>query len=82
MTAFCGVFLLPKSCCLKLPPTPPPMLLLLLLLLSLQVMSADGSSADGAGSQWLKGRQRSAFPPNYIHSIDSTHMMMTALACR
>ena len=26
-------------------------------------------------------RQRSAFPPNYIHSIDSSHMMMTALAC-
>lgn len=32
--------------------------------------------------QWLKARQRSAFPPNFIHSIDSTHMMMTALACR
>lgn len=31
--------------------------------------------------QWLKSRQRSAFPPNFIHSIDSTHMMMTALAC-
>lgn len=27
-------------------------------------------------------RQRSAFPPNYVHSLDSTHMMMTALACR
>lgn len=26
-------------------------------------------------------RQRSAFPPNYIHSIDSTHMMMTATEC-
>lgn len=26
-------------------------------------------------------RQRSAFPPNYIHSIDSTHMMMTAAEC-
>lgn len=24
-------------------------------------------------------RQRSAFPPNYVHSLDSTHMMMTAL---
>eukprot|EP00882_Tetradesmus_deserticola_P011851 GHRQ01012543.1.p1 GENE.GHRQ01012543.1~~GHRQ01012543.1.p1 ORF type:complete len:179 (+),score=85.87 GHRQ01012543.1:205-741(+) len=31
--------------------------------------------------QWLKARQRSAFPPNFIHSIDSTHMMMTASAC-
>lgn len=26
-------------------------------------------------------RQRSAFPPNFIHSIDSTHMMMTATEC-
>lgn len=29
----------------------------------------------------MKARQRSAFPPNYIHSIDSSHMMLTALAC-
>ncbi|KAE8648775.1 DNA-directed RNA polymerase 1B, mitochondrial [Cucumis sativus] len=27
-------------------------------------------------------RQRTAFPPNYIHSLDSSHMMMTALACK
>ena len=27
-------------------------------------------------------RQSSAFPPNYIHSIDSSHMMLTALACQ
>lgn len=26
-------------------------------------------------------RQRSAFPPNYVHSLDSTHMMLTALDC-
>ena len=26
-------------------------------------------------------RQTSAFPPNYVHSLDSTHMMMTALEC-
>ena len=25
-------------------------------------------------------KQRSAFPPNYVHSLDSTHMMMTAMA--
>lgn len=25
-----------------------------------------------------KVRQRSAFPPNYVHSLDSTHMMYTA----
>ena len=29
----------------------------------------------------MKRRQRSAFPPNYVHSLDSTHMMMTALGC-
>ena len=23
-------------------------------------------------------RQRSAFPPNFVHSLDSTHMLMTA----
>ena len=27
-------------------------------------------------------KQGSAFPPNFIHSLDSTHMMMTALACK
>eukprot|EP01088_Endostelium_zonatum_P011375 TRINITY_DN25500_c0_g1_i1.p1 TRINITY_DN25500_c0_g1~~TRINITY_DN25500_c0_g1_i1.p1 ORF type:complete len:1076 (+),score=260.58 TRINITY_DN25500_c0_g1_i1:22-3249(+) len=26
-------------------------------------------------------KQRTAFPPNYVHSLDSTHMMMTALKC-
>lgn len=26
-------------------------------------------------------RQRSAFPPNFVHSLDSTHMIMTALEC-
>lgn len=25
--------------------------------------------------------QRTAFPPNYVHSLDSAHMMMTAMAC-
>lgn len=24
-------------------------------------------------------RQKSAFPPNFVHSLDSTHMMMTAV---
>ncbi len=28
-----------------------------------------------------KNKQRSAFPPNYIHSVDSAHMMRTAVAC-
>ena len=26
-----------------------------------------------------KQKQNSAFPPNYVHSIDSTHMMLTAV---
>jgi DNA-directed RNA polymerase len=26
-------------------------------------------------------KQRQAFPPNFIHSLDATHMLMTALAC-
>lgn len=30
----------------------------------------------------MKQRQRTAFPPNYIHSIDSSHMMLTAIACK
>jgi DNA-directed RNA polymerase len=29
-----------------------------------------------------KMRQRTAFPPNFIHSLDSTHMLLTALACK
>lgn len=43
--------------------------------------SGDGSTLEGSAGQWMKARQRTAFPPNYIHSIDSTHMMMTALEC-
>eukprot|EP00948_MAST-09A_sp_MAST-9A-sp1_P002554 g2554.t1 len=27
-------------------------------------------------------KQGSAFPPNYVHSLDSTHMLMTALKCK
>lgn len=29
-----------------------------------------------------RARQRSAFPPNFIHSLDSSHMFLTALACK
>ena len=28
-----------------------------------------------------KSKQNSAFPPNFVHSLDSTHMMYTALEC-
>lgn len=27
-------------------------------------------------------KQRTAFPPNYIHSLDSSHMMLTSLHCQ
>ena len=28
-----------------------------------------------------KSRQRTAFPPNFVHSLDATHMLMTATEC-
>jgi len=28
-----------------------------------------------------RARQKSAFPPNFVHSLDSTHMMLTAIGC-
>ncbi|XP_022993982.1 DNA-directed RNA polymerase 2, chloroplastic/mitochondrial-like [Cucurbita maxima] len=30
----------------------------------------------------LVKRQRTAFPPNFVHSLDGSHMMMTAVACK
>lgn len=33
-------------------------------------------------SQVMVKRQKSAFPPNFVHSLDGSHMMMTAVACR
>ena len=30
----------------------------------------------------MKTRQKSAFPPNFVHSLDSTHMMLAALRSR
>jgi len=29
-----------------------------------------------------KSKQNTAFPPNFVHSIDATHMMYTAMKCR
>jgi len=29
-----------------------------------------------------KSKQRSAFPPNFVHSLDSSHMLLTALLCQ
>ncbi|CAK9315095.1 unnamed protein product [Citrullus colocynthis] len=44
---------------------------------SLQVLALrrEGNSVDVR-------KQRTAFPPNYVHSLDGSHMMLTALACR
>ena len=42
------------------------------------VVVADSSEALPVSS----ARQRSAFPPNFVHSLDSTHMMLTALDMR
>ena len=37
---------------------------------------------DGAlGFHPVPHKQKNAFPPNFIHSLDSTHMMLTALHC-
>lgn len=27
-------------------------------------------------------RQKTAFPPNFVHSLDGSHMMMTAISCK
>ena len=42
--------------------------------------SADGvrNSVDVSDTR----KQKNAFPPNYIHSLDSTHMMLTSLRCQ
>ncbi|XP_023546565.1 DNA-directed RNA polymerase 3, chloroplastic-like [Cucurbita pepo subsp. pepo] len=44
---------------------------------SLQVLALqrEGNSVDVR-------KQRTAFPPNFVHSLDGSHMMLTALACR
>ncbi|KFQ46686.1 hypothetical protein N333_04446, partial [Nestor notabilis] len=46
----------------------------------------DASSILGRGllpARWKPDtvKQKNAFPPNFIHSLDSTHMMLTALHC-
>ncbi|KAJ4810591.1 DNA-directed RNA polymerase [Rhynchospora pubera] len=39
-------------------------------------------SIKGDGDKVSKQKQRTAFPPNFVHSLDSSHMMMTASACQ
>lgn len=44
---------------------------------SLQVLALQREGHSVAVKQ-----QRTAFPPNFVHSLDGSHMMMTAVACR
>ncbi|KAL8528517.1 hypothetical protein ACS0TY_006087 [Phlomoides rotata] len=44
---------------------------------SLQVLTLQRES-----EKIMVKRQRTAFPPNFVHSLDGSHMMMTAIACR
>ncbi|KAL6507396.1 hypothetical protein OROGR_023591 [Orobanche gracilis] len=46
---------------------------------------ADDAELFGAAcytSKVMAKRQKTAFPPNFFHSHDSSHMMMTAIACK
>ena len=36
---------------------------------------------DNSKAPVVKTKQRSAMPPNYVHSLDSSHMLMTATRC-
>ncbi|GAB2248408.1 hypothetical protein Droror1_Dr00008290 [Drosera rotundifolia] len=44
---------------------------------SLQVLTLQRES-----EKVMMKRQRTAFPPNFVHSLDGTHMMMTAISCK
>ncbi|KAI9082869.1 hypothetical protein K1719_035199 [Acacia pycnantha] len=44
---------------------------------SLQILSLQNET-----DKVLAQRQRTAFPPNFVHSLDGSHMMMTAVACK
>lgn len=44
---------------------------------SLQVLALQRDSDSIAVKQ-----QKTAFPPNFVHSLDGSHMMMTAISCR
>ncbi|KAK6152649.1 hypothetical protein DH2020_012288 [Rehmannia glutinosa] len=44
---------------------------------SLQVLTLQHES-----DKVMVKRQRTAFPPNFVHSLDGSHMMMTAIACK
>ncbi|XP_052198102.1 DNA-directed RNA polymerase 2B, chloroplastic/mitochondrial-like isoform X2 [Diospyros lotus] len=44
---------------------------------SLQVLSLQRET-----ERIMVKRQKTAFPPNFVHSLDGSHMMMTAVACK
>ncbi|KAK4279980.1 hypothetical protein QN277_011668 [Acacia crassicarpa] len=44
---------------------------------SLQILSLQDET-----DKVLAQRQRTAFPPNFVHSLDGSHMMMTAVVCK
>ncbi|KAM9848916.1 DNA-directed RNA polymerase, mitochondrial [Aulostomus maculatus] len=46
---------------------------------NMQTLSIQVRHDNKTGPDVLK--QKNAFPPNFIHSLDSTHMMLTALHC-
>ncbi|CAH2293158.1 DNA-directed RNA polymerase, mitochondrial [Pelobates cultripes] len=46
---------------------------------NLQIVNVQNSHDANEQPDTLK--QKNAFPPNFIHSLDSTHMMLTALNC-
>lgn len=50
-----------------------------------QIMTALQSvyiSDPNAPSEVSPQKQATAFPPNFIHSLDATHMLLTALKCK
>ncbi|KAG2403942.1 DNA-directed RNA polymerase [Vigna angularis] len=48
---------------------------------SLQMLSLQRET-DKVKELVMVRRQRTAFPPNFVHSLDGSHMMMTAVACK
>ncbi|XP_054835428.1 DNA-directed RNA polymerase, mitochondrial isoform X2 [Eublepharis macularius] len=51
------------------------------LLLNSSMQTVNLKSRHDASQKPDTVKQKNAFPPNFIHSLDSTHMMLTALHC-
>ena len=52
-----------------------------ILILQVTTVLQDFTHTDSNVSLPNVAKQKAAFPPNFVHSIDSSHMMMTALGC-